>query len=226
MVLIKDQDGVTRKYACTTCIKGHRSSKCEHTHRSLVEIKRKGRPVTQCNTCRELRVKKKMHIKCSCGNKASHRSAEVSPSPPTAVEMVHRSKSMDDTAIPGSSSSNDLQHPMNKERAENDVLSMYKIISSSSSPILPPIRQSGQHLYRRSIIPIHDPTDDINSDTPIYKSEETDAPDRHAVLGELCKTSPDDLMEKLYSPFTTPKNLKHHRNATRNKGKGHESISL
>ncbi|CDH56852.1 predicted protein [Lichtheimia corymbifera JMRC:FSU:9682] len=224
MVLVKDQDGVTRKYACITCIKGHRSSKCEHTHRSLIEIKRKGRPLSQCNTCRELRVKKKMHIKCSCGNKSGHRSAEASPSP-TAVEFVHRSKSMDDATTPGPSSSSpttttakdssDNVHLMattNEDNTENDALSKYKIVSSSSSPILPPIRQPGQHLYKRSIIPIHDPTDDINSDTPIYKSEETDAPDRHAVLGELCKTSPDDLMEKLYSPFTTAKNLKHHRN--------------
>lgn len=142
------------------------------------------------------------------------------------MEFVHRSKSMDDATTPGPSSSsptttttakdsNDNVHLMattNEDSTENDALSKYKIVSSSSSPILPPIRQPGQHLYKRSIIPIHDPTDDINSDTPIYKSEETDAPDRHAVLGELCKTSPDDLMEKLYSPFTTAKNLKHHRN--------------
>ncbi|GEM08300.1 ACE1 transcription factor [Rhodotorula toruloides] len=39
MVLI---DGV--KYACQQCIKGHRSSKCTHTTRPLVEIKKKGRP--------------------------------------------------------------------------------------------------------------------------------------------------------------------------------------
>lgn len=144
------------------------------------------------------------------------------------MDVVHRSKSMDDatttmaTAGPSSStkSSHDAQL-MDQDNTENDGLSKYKIVSSSSSPILPPIRHSGH--YRRTMIPIHDPTDDLNSDTPIYKSEETDAPDRHAVLGELCRTSPDDLMEKLYSPFTTTttKNLKHHRNITRNKGKGH-----
>ncbi|CCM05381.1 uncharacterized protein FIBRA_07597 [Fibroporia radiculosa] len=36
-----------KKYACETCIKGHRSSTCKHTDRPLFEIKKKGRPVTQ-----------------------------------------------------------------------------------------------------------------------------------------------------------------------------------
>ncbi|KAF5384356.1 hypothetical protein D9615_003155 [Tricholomella constricta] len=54
------------KYACETCIKGHRSSTCRHTDRPLFEIKKKGRPVTQCDHCRELRKKKQVHIKCVC----------------------------------------------------------------------------------------------------------------------------------------------------------------
>ncbi|KAJ7306672.1 copper fist DNA binding domain-containing protein, partial [Mycena albidolilacea] len=45
----------SKKYACETCIKGHRSSACKHTDRPLFEIKKKGRPVTQCEHCRELR---------------------------------------------------------------------------------------------------------------------------------------------------------------------------
>ncbi|KIY65628.1 copper-fist-domain-containing protein, partial [Cylindrobasidium torrendii FP15055 ss-10] len=55
-----------KKYACETCIKGHRSSACNHTSRPLYEIKRKGRPVTQCEQCRDLRKNKQLHIKCSC----------------------------------------------------------------------------------------------------------------------------------------------------------------
>ncbi|KAK4511883.1 uncharacterized protein ATC70_003882 [Mucor velutinosus] len=35
------------KYACSTCIKGHRSSHCSHVDRPLFEIRKKGRPVTQ-----------------------------------------------------------------------------------------------------------------------------------------------------------------------------------
>ncbi|KAI0926560.1 hypothetical protein AcW1_002483 [Taiwanofungus camphoratus] len=56
-----------KKYACETCIKGHRSSSCKHTDRPLYEIKKKGRPVTQCEHCRELRKTKQVHVKCMCG---------------------------------------------------------------------------------------------------------------------------------------------------------------
>ncbi|KAI0342217.1 hypothetical protein BDW22DRAFT_1345398 [Trametopsis cervina] len=58
-----------KKYACETCIKGHRSSTCKHTDRPLYEIKKKGRPVTQCEHCRELRKTKQVHVKCMCGAK-------------------------------------------------------------------------------------------------------------------------------------------------------------
>ncbi|KAJ3800715.1 copper fist DNA binding domain-containing protein [Lentinula aff. detonsa] len=61
MVLIE-----SKKYACETCIKGHRSSACKHTDRALYEIKKKGRPVTQCEHCRELRKTKQVHVKCIC----------------------------------------------------------------------------------------------------------------------------------------------------------------
>ncbi|ORX87518.1 copper-fist-domain-containing protein, partial [Basidiobolus meristosporus CBS 931.73] len=54
------------KYACETCIRGHRSSSCSHLKRQLFEIKKKGRPVTQCEHCRELRKTKKIHVKCIC----------------------------------------------------------------------------------------------------------------------------------------------------------------
>ncbi|KAJ7177607.1 copper fist DNA binding domain-containing protein [Mycena filopes] len=56
----------SKKYACETCIKGHRSSACKHTDRPLFEIKKKGRPVTQCEHCRELRKTKQVHVKCIC----------------------------------------------------------------------------------------------------------------------------------------------------------------
>ncbi|KAI0357893.1 hypothetical protein OH77DRAFT_1312084 [Trametes cingulata] len=58
-----------KKYACETCIKGHRSSSCKHTDRPLFEIKKKGRPVTQCEHCRELRKTRQIHVKCVCENK-------------------------------------------------------------------------------------------------------------------------------------------------------------
>lgn len=58
----------SKKFACESCIKGHRSSSCHHTDRPLFEIKKKGRPVSQCPKCRELRQSKKVHSKCTCDN--------------------------------------------------------------------------------------------------------------------------------------------------------------
>ncbi|KAI8329140.1 copper fist DNA binding domain-containing protein [Chlamydoabsidia padenii] len=54
------------KYACTACIKGHRSSQCSHTDRPLSAIRRKGRPISQCERCREQRKKYRIHQRCSC----------------------------------------------------------------------------------------------------------------------------------------------------------------
>ncbi|KAJ3894909.1 hypothetical protein GG344DRAFT_86249 [Lentinula edodes] len=51
------------------CIKGHRSSTCSHTDRPLFEVKKKGRPVSQCERCRELRQSKRVHSKCNCNPK-------------------------------------------------------------------------------------------------------------------------------------------------------------
>ncbi|KAJ3811750.1 copper fist DNA binding domain-containing protein [Lentinula aff. lateritia] len=60
----------SKKFACEACIKGHRSSTCSHTDRPLFEVKKKGRPVSQCERCRELRQSKKVHSKCNCNPKA------------------------------------------------------------------------------------------------------------------------------------------------------------
>ncbi|EUC65496.1 copper-fist-domain protein, putative, partial [Rhizoctonia solani AG-3 Rhs1AP] len=61
MILIDNQ-----KFACSACINGHRSSSCHHTDRPLFEIKKKGRPVSQCARCRELRKTRSYHSKCLC----------------------------------------------------------------------------------------------------------------------------------------------------------------
>ncbi|GAA5865942.1 hypothetical protein JCM3774_005531 [Rhodotorula dairenensis] len=66
MVLV---DGV--KYACQQCIKGHRSSKCTHSTRPLTEIRRKGRPSTQCAHCKQLRKTRSVHARCDCAAKES-----------------------------------------------------------------------------------------------------------------------------------------------------------
>ncbi|KAG9325083.1 hypothetical protein KVV02_008555 [Mortierella alpina] len=66
-----------QKFACATCIKGHRSTTCNHgypyfyigivSERPLHEIKKKGRPSTQCPHCKELRKAKQVHVRCICG---------------------------------------------------------------------------------------------------------------------------------------------------------------
>ncbi|KIR33342.1 ligand-regulated transcription factor [Cryptococcus deuterogattii MMRL2647] len=64
MVLIND-----KKFACEKCIKGHRVSACTHTDRPLFEVKKKGRPSTQCKHCKEKRktAGSSVHTKCQCG---------------------------------------------------------------------------------------------------------------------------------------------------------------
>ncbi|KAI8055595.1 uncharacterized protein B0P05DRAFT_575322 [Gilbertella persicaria] len=64
------------KYACSTCIKGHRSSHCSHVDRPLFEIRKKGRPVTQCTFCRDLRKTKQVHIKCACDKKGGENNTQ------------------------------------------------------------------------------------------------------------------------------------------------------
>ncbi|KAH6910784.1 hypothetical protein BKA70DRAFT_1271519 [Coprinopsis sp. MPI-PUGE-AT-0042] len=68
-----------KKYACETCIKGHRSSSCKHFDRPLFEIKKKGRPITQCEHCRELRKTKQVHVKCICEGSSKPSAAPAEP---------------------------------------------------------------------------------------------------------------------------------------------------
>ncbi|GAA6051391.1 hypothetical protein JCM3770_000495 [Rhodotorula araucariae] len=56
-------DGV--KFACEACIRGHRQASCAHADRPLREIARRGRPVTACAHCRELRKTNNSHRTCS-----------------------------------------------------------------------------------------------------------------------------------------------------------------
>ncbi|KAI8801470.1 hypothetical protein BJ742DRAFT_29527 [Cladochytrium replicatum] len=59
------------KFACKKCQTGHRNATCDHVYgRPLIEIKSKGRPVTQCNHCRERRKVRAghSHHRCWCGD--------------------------------------------------------------------------------------------------------------------------------------------------------------
>ncbi|KAI0307510.1 hypothetical protein B0F90DRAFT_1674318 [Multifurca ochricompacta] len=67
----------SRKFACESCIKGHRSSSCTHTERPLYEIKKKGRPVSQCERCRQLRNTRRVHSKCTCSDGPTPKTREI-----------------------------------------------------------------------------------------------------------------------------------------------------
>lgn len=62
--MVVREDGT--KWACSSCLKGHRVSGCTHTDRELTLVPKKGRPVTQCQHCRLERKKRSAHVKCDC----------------------------------------------------------------------------------------------------------------------------------------------------------------
>ncbi|KAJ6043147.1 uncharacterized protein N7446_001343 [Penicillium canescens] len=41
-----DEEGA--KWSCEPCIRGHRSSKCQHFDRLMIKVRKAGRPLTQC----------------------------------------------------------------------------------------------------------------------------------------------------------------------------------
>ncbi|KAI8967595.1 hypothetical protein BDF20DRAFT_225436 [Mycotypha africana] len=66
---------------------------------------------------------------------------------------------------------------------------------SSNNNGIPNNRLQVRHL----IIPIHDPSDDIDSDTPIYKSME----ESHGNLGEFANNSSEELIHQIYNNFNS-----------------------
>ncbi|KAH7196212.1 copper fist DNA binding domain-containing protein [Fusarium oxysporum] len=56
------------KFACESCIRGHRVAQCQHTDRPLLRVSRKGRPISQCTHCRSLRASRSVHTKCKCAS--------------------------------------------------------------------------------------------------------------------------------------------------------------
>lgn len=57
-------DGI--KYACENCVRGHRATKCTHSERKLVPVKKQGRPSTTCHHCKSLREDKNINPSGSC----------------------------------------------------------------------------------------------------------------------------------------------------------------
>ncbi|CAO3625037.1 unnamed protein product [Mucor fragilis] len=255
MVYIKSADGTEKKFACIKCIKGHRSSKCTHDKRELIEIKRKGRPVSQCETCRLLRKTKQVHVKCVCEPK-SKGTANNAAASNAVLDQEHIRKSTDSTPlnensintsfssfdnILASTSCLECNRPKlycNCTTPKAPLSITTSTTNSSEGSVTPPIMSSPymsgsvsnisladrfsttsptmsaglinnsastptsnnnslpSSPMRHLTIPIHDPSDDIDSDTPIYKSvEETPH------LGEFANKSSDELMSQIYSGF-------------------------
>lgn len=48
------------------CIRGHRVKKCNHKDRPMIPLVKRGRQVSQCNHCRDLRQTNQSHVKCTC----------------------------------------------------------------------------------------------------------------------------------------------------------------
>lgn len=65
MIFIKDE-----AFACEKCIRGHRTATCKHDTRPLKKVE-KGRPKTQCESCRLERKHNKRHLKCFHMNTAA-----------------------------------------------------------------------------------------------------------------------------------------------------------
>lgn len=70
-----------QKWACRSCITGHRSSKCVHEERELFPIAKKGRPSTasKCKTCRDQQANQSEPVICKCETPQRVK-AKVSPS--------------------------------------------------------------------------------------------------------------------------------------------------
>ncbi|GAA5930648.1 uncharacterized protein JCM15063_002423 [Sporobolomyces koalae] len=53
------------KFSCGVCIRGHRQASCTHAERELFEVKKRGRPITACETCRIIRKESNSHQTCN-----------------------------------------------------------------------------------------------------------------------------------------------------------------
>lgn len=70
------------KLACATCIQGHRASTCKHQDGSkgpLLVVKRRGRPLSQCQSCREKRSRTGRHTRCICDARPGNAKGTTAP---------------------------------------------------------------------------------------------------------------------------------------------------
>lgn len=86
------------KWACSSCIKGHRVSGCIHNDRELHHINPKGRPVKQCEHCRGARKSKSHHAKCDCGDKKDKLKEKGDAKGMTTIDVAAHDNSDDNLA--------------------------------------------------------------------------------------------------------------------------------
>jgi hypothetical protein len=132
--MVVKEDGT--KWACQSCLKGHRVSGCTHTgkpvyitnggpvliaipDRELFFVPKKGRPVTQCPHCRAERKKRSSHVKCDCGEKSHHKEKCVHLREAEAKAAAEAGLAMPPSSASGENHSPDL-YPVAEESPSSD----------------------------------------------------------------------------------------------------------
>ncbi|KAK4199744.1 hypothetical protein QBC40DRAFT_79340 [Triangularia verruculosa] len=127
-----------QKMACAPCIRGHRSTKCNHFHeRVMVPVRKPGRPLSTCPcppgkpcVCGGVRVAipKKQKCHCPAGTADSATSSEFDPSPvDTPISPASRTSSNRVTKSgPGSKAASRRQSfaPANLERMDPNSINL------------------------------------------------------------------------------------------------------
>ncbi|KAJ3332098.1 hypothetical protein HDU76_001305 [Blyttiomyces sp. JEL0837] len=122
------------KFACEKCQTGHRNSTCDHLNRKLVEIKGKGRPVTQCQHCRSKRKSGAghSHHRCLCGDSMGDRRRKVEVMLSSSIVLVFHTTE---------------EGPMRSqfERNKSTSITIQKSKAKSSSAPFDPVKRSRQN---------------------------------------------------------------------------------
>lgn len=121
------------KYACESCVKGHRVSNCNHRDRPLKHIAPKGRPVKQCEHCRDARKSKSHHAKCDCGSKRP----KDKKSEPKSEDHGCCCHIGTECLCSNKADSSDLRLETSLSRQVNNAKAKPKLTTSSSDSTLP-----------------------------------------------------------------------------------------
>ncbi|KAF2644076.1 hypothetical protein P280DRAFT_487911 [Massarina eburnea CBS 473.64] len=149
-------NGERKKVACGPCIRGHRSSKCDHRDRVLVEVRKPGRPLSSCphptGSCSCERVVINYTIpktsECAC---PSERAPSVAPSHSGRVQKSRTRKATStfspavlEKAIQASQDGETDSSSLLTRTPTSEVNSPPS--SASSTPRLLPLRKESQSL--------------------------------------------------------------------------------